>query len=139
MGIVRRCDFVMLAGGALAWPLDVRAQRSETPVIGLLASARPDQWTARLRAFAVPSLAAVGAAWGPVIVVLGGAQHHRPVKVLRGTRGLIGQPWLLLCRWRREWGEVLSFAAAGSAVGGWCRWRSGSGLADTVMSAIRNA
>lgn len=49
--IYRRDVLILLGGAAVAWPLAARAQSGSKPVIGLLASAAPDQWTARLRAF----------------------------------------------------------------------------------------
>lgn len=49
---VRKREFLSLVGGvAIGWPLVARTQQLATPVIGLLGSASPDLWAARLRAF----------------------------------------------------------------------------------------
>jgi ABC-type uncharacterized transport system substrate-binding protein len=48
---IRRRDFVILLGGAAAWPLATRAQQPVIPVIGFLGSTSPEAYARRLRAF----------------------------------------------------------------------------------------
>jgi putative tryptophan/tyrosine transport system substrate-binding protein len=50
---IRRREFMLLLGGAAAWPLTVRAQQTAVPVIGLLSSRSPGE--------AAPSVAALRA------------------------------------------------------------------------------
>jgi putative tryptophan/tyrosine transport system substrate-binding protein len=48
---MKRRDFIMLAGGIWAWPLDALAQERPTPVIGFLNSSSPEPFAELLAAF----------------------------------------------------------------------------------------
>ena len=48
---MKRREFMMLLGGAVAWPLLLRAQQAAMPVIGYLATGSQEAFASRLAAF----------------------------------------------------------------------------------------
>jgi putative ABC transport system substrate-binding protein len=48
---VKRREFIMLLGGATAWPIPARAQQAAMPVIGVLGAVAPERLTERWSAF----------------------------------------------------------------------------------------
>src|SRR6516165_8524371 len=48
---MRRRGFFAVVGGAVAWPLAVRAQRAAMPVVGFLGTTTPDDFADRVAAF----------------------------------------------------------------------------------------
>ena len=48
---MKRREFIVAIGAAAVWPMTARAQQPGQPVIGFLASASPDRWADRMRAF----------------------------------------------------------------------------------------
>jgi putative tryptophan/tyrosine transport system substrate-binding protein len=49
--MMKRREFIMLAGGAAAWPFGVRAQQARTPLVGFLSSRSPNESEALVAAF----------------------------------------------------------------------------------------
>src|SRR5581483_1281323 len=65
---MRRRQFILFAGGAVASPLAARAQQPAAPVIGFLHSAAPDAYVSQLSAFR-QSLKEVGYIEGRNLVI----------------------------------------------------------------------
>jgi putative ABC transport system substrate-binding protein len=97
---MRRREFIALLSGAASWPLAARAQQSAMPVIGILATASPEDNATRLRAFR-EGLGVAGYAEGQNVsieyrwaearsgrlTVLAAQLVHLPVTVLVGAGG----------------------------------------------------
>ena len=66
--LIRRRDFIALAGGAAAWGLPARAQQQNMPVIGYLGSESPGRYASRLSAFR-QGLAETGYAEGSNVAI----------------------------------------------------------------------
>jgi putative ABC transport system substrate-binding protein len=48
---MRRREFIMMMGGAIAWPVAARAQQGAMPVVGFLSSRAPDEAAVHTAAF----------------------------------------------------------------------------------------
>jgi putative ABC transport system substrate-binding protein len=104
MNIGRR-EFITLLGGAVAWPLAARAQQPTLPVVGFLAGATPDEYSALIAA-SLQGLREGGYAEGQNIVVQYGWAEGRYDRLPALAGDLIG----------RRVGVILAFDTASALV-----------------------
>jgi putative ABC transport system substrate-binding protein len=104
--MIPRRDFIMLLGGAAAWPLAARAQQSAMPVVGVVNGASADVSAERERAF-LKGLGEGGYVGGQNVTVeyhrLDGRYDRAPALIAARTSAIRKQsPARNICQRRRD-------------------------------------